>query len=78
MMMMMMMMMVTTMALIVMISDLVATGELAITETAVAAAWHLFGVIAAAFGPEKTIKHFLGSIIRIFQEMIGGWRSFIC
>ena len=46
-MMMMMMMVVTTMALIVMRSDLVATGELAITETAVAAPevpgepWHL-------------------------------------
>ena len=53
MMMMMMMMMVTTMALIVMRSDLVATGELAITETAVAAPevpgepWHLVvGVLA--------------------------------
>ena len=51
--MMMMMMMVTTMALIVMRSDLVATGELAITETAVAAPevpgelWHLvLGVLA--------------------------------
>ena len=50
---MMMMMMVTTMALIVMRSDLVATGELAITETAVAAPevagdpWHLVvGVLA--------------------------------
>ena len=49
----MMMMMVTTMALIVMRSDLVATGELAITETAVAAPevpgepWHLVvGVLA--------------------------------
>ena len=46
-MMIMVMMMVTTMALIVMRSDLVATGELAITETAVAAPevpgdpWHL-------------------------------------
>ena len=45
--MMVMIMMVTTMALIVMRSDLVATGELAITETAVAAPevpgelWHL-------------------------------------
>ena len=53
MMMMMRMRMVTTMALIVMISDLVATGELAITETAVAAPevpgelWHLVvGVLA--------------------------------
>ena len=51
--MMMMMMMVTTTALIVMRSDLVATGELAITETAVAAPevpgelWHLVvGVLA--------------------------------
>ena len=49
----MVMMMVTTMALIVMRSDLVATGELAITETAVAAPevpgdpWHLvLGVLA--------------------------------
>ena len=47
-------------------------GLLEETETAVAAAWHLFGVIAAAFGPEKTIKHFLGSIIRIFQVIKGG------
>ena len=52
-MMIMVMMMVTTMALIVMRSDLVATGELAITETAVAAPevpgdpWHLvLGVLA--------------------------------
>ena len=52
-MMIMVMMMVTTMALIVMRSDLVATGELAITETAVAAPevpgepWHLVvGVLA--------------------------------
>ena len=52
-MMMMVMGMVTTMALIVMISDLVATGELAITETAAAAPevpgepWHLVvGVLA--------------------------------
>ena len=47
------MMMVTTTAMIVMRSDLVATGELAITETAVAAPevpgdpWHLvLGVLA--------------------------------
>ena len=47
------MMMVTTTAMIVMRSDLVATGELAITETAVAAPevpgepWHLVvGVLA--------------------------------
>ena len=53
MMVMVMIMMVTTMALIVMRSDLVATGELAITETAVAAPevpgelWHLVvGVLA--------------------------------
>ena len=50
---MMMMMMVTTTAMIVMRSYLVATGELAITETAVAAPevpgdpWHLvLGVLA--------------------------------
>ena len=49
----MMMVMVRTMALIVMRSNLVATGELAITETAVAAPevagdpWHLVvGVLA--------------------------------
>ena len=37
-------------------------------DTAVAAAWHLYGSVAACFGPEKTIKHFLGPMIKIFQQ----------
>ena len=36
--------------------------------TAVATAWHFFSVIAGCFGPEKTIKHFLASMIKIFQQ----------